>query len=297
MNQYNKWIRYGLLASPFIACGLVTTCVVVNSTVRETMEQNFPKYVEFLREHIGFDDEDLVEDARIAAVEQLLRKPVNIKVFMSNGAVVDLHNIDGQRSILEVLKDVETLQCDTVTNYTFVDDINPEIGSTAIETSSCDTGSNDTCADGAVKPSSNITSVVMKGEEFVQSAWDVPLCDMQTSQSEDTSSVLLTPLSRDIIMQRFLNYAPFTTHNMKRYGLLKYAEHGEKSSVVRTQSYGNHKVYVKESIAKLETRLLQYEAEMRMGSRDMDSVMADIRRTKAEIVQLRRKHLNTFYYF
>lgn len=51
------------------------------------------------------------------------------------------------------------------------------------------------------------------------------------------------------------------------------------------------------TIETLEKNLLIFALEKNSGIRDVDEVDRSIRETKNEIMQLRRQHLNTYYYF
>lgn len=52
------------------------------------------------------------------------------------------------------------------------------------------------------------------------------------------------------------------------------------------------------TVAKLQVRVQELQHERKIGStRDMDAVEEDIRSVQAQITQIRRQHLNNFYYF
>jgi peptidoglycan hydrolase CwlO-like protein len=55
--------------------------------------------------------------------------------------------------------------------------------------------------------------------------------------------------------------------------------------------------HLPQTIKRLEQLIESYEGEMKHGTREIDAIQEDIRRTKSEILTLRRKHLNFFYYF
>jgi hypothetical protein len=47
----------------------VSSFVIGNLSIRHYTESVFPSYVQFLRDYYGFEDEDEVERARMAAIE------------------------------------------------------------------------------------------------------------------------------------------------------------------------------------------------------------------------------------
>ena len=50
-------------------------------------------------------------------------------------------------------------------------------------------------------------------------------------------------------------------------------------------------------MADLEGKVVRLKAEKRLGAREIDLIDNDIKEATDEITQLRRKYLNTFYYF
>jgi hypothetical protein len=52
-----------------------------------------------------------------------------------------------------------------------------------------------------------------------------------------------------------------------------------------------------QTITRLEQRIAQCTQDMHRGSRDMDTVTAEIQDAKSEISALKRKFVNRFYYF
>ena len=49
--------------------------------------------------------------------------------------------------------------------------------------------------------------------------------------------------------------------------------------------------------AQIEEKILALEYEKRIGKREIDAIDKDISLYRNEIVSLRRKYLNTFYFF
>jgi predicted nucleic acid-binding Zn-ribbon protein len=52
-----------------------------------------------------------------------------------------------------------------------------------------------------------------------------------------------------------------------------------------------------QAIASLERRIADLNAEKQYSRREIDDIEHDITNLKKEIVQLKRKHLNYFYFF
>jgi hypothetical protein len=52
-----------------------------------------------------------------------------------------------------------------------------------------------------------------------------------------------------------------------------------------------------QAVAELEEKVVRLKAEKRLGVREIDSIDSDIKEATNEITLLRRKYLNTFYYF
>lgn len=50
-------------------------------------------------------------------------------------------------------------------------------------------------------------------------------------------------------------------------------------------------------ISGLELQIQSLKRERQIGARDMDEIEKDIRRCQDQITDLRRKHINYFYYF
>lgn len=65
----DKVKRWSKRLSPLLAFCFTSSFVIGNLTIRHYTESLFPAYVNFLREYYGFDDEDVVERARVAAIE------------------------------------------------------------------------------------------------------------------------------------------------------------------------------------------------------------------------------------
>jgi hypothetical protein len=66
---FDKLKRWSKRLSPVIAFSVVSTFVIGNLSIRHYTESVFPSYVQFLRDNYGFDDEDPIERARVAAIE------------------------------------------------------------------------------------------------------------------------------------------------------------------------------------------------------------------------------------
>jgi hypothetical protein len=66
---FDKLKRWSKITSPLLAFGFVSSFVIGNLSIRHFTESVCPAYVEFLRENYGFDDEDPVERARLAAID------------------------------------------------------------------------------------------------------------------------------------------------------------------------------------------------------------------------------------
>jgi hypothetical protein len=52
-----------------------------------------------------------------------------------------------------------------------------------------------------------------------------------------------------------------------------------------------------QTIKGLEYQIQSLQRERQMGARDMDAIEKDIRNYQSQITDLRRKHINYFYYF
>ncbi len=63
------------------------------------------------------------------------------------------------------------------------------------------------------------------------------------------------------------------------------------------QVQNDPKKVARETIARLEGLIEEYEKEMKYGQREIDVIQEDIKRTKAEILSIQRNKLNNFYFF
>ena len=77
--------------------------------MRESLEAHFPSYVNLLREHYGFSDEDPVERARVFAVLEEQRRPVCMHVCFGPGTVVEM-TVDGEVLMESLVERVFTEQ-------------------------------------------------------------------------------------------------------------------------------------------------------------------------------------------
>lgn len=237
------------------------------------METYVPSYVQFLREHYGFSDEDPEERRRIAEIEAGNARSVNASLCLENGECVTV-SLEGQAPYHSFINDVERHHKSRVLSIDFSDSIDSENSLN----SSCQKEST---------VSSPINADIFS--QFASSSWDqVPA--LEKGFGDYGTNPLLVTLDKNSVLKRYSNFALMTM--MER----SLAE-GVRVEMRNTYRPPTDKEKALLRITELEDVLALCERDIQTGRRDMDTLNDEIRCIKDEIKALRRKHVNYFYFF
>ena len=76
----NKMMKHLLWAVPLVSTLVLITIVCSNRSPKDFVESISPGFIDFVRDQMGFDEEEMEEDERVNHLEQELALPVNVIV-------------------------------------------------------------------------------------------------------------------------------------------------------------------------------------------------------------------------
>mmetsp|Transcript_33842 Transcript_33842/g.74524 ORF Transcript_33842/g.74524 Transcript_33842/m.74524 type:complete len:350 (+) Transcript_33842:145-1194(+) len=311
-----RWTRlqtFGpLVGFPLVLTIVVVTDIVNNRYHRDVLEQYAPSFVQFVRKHHGFVEEDPVEMARVKYVLEQEQKSVDATIRLSTGLELRLEGLDASLPMGKLAALVEEKLNDAgeggslsevLPSLTFLDGDDRESADEGYAASS-------SARNAGYRPVSNL------GESTVTiSPWQSSIWSGSPVQSQLKSYGRHKDVNKDVVLIRYNNFIMDLLE-----GLQVYAKHGsqllpiknadttgqakprravQRSKYIPRQitSAESNKISAVERISSLEFDIKRLEEEKREGTREIDSIDSDIQSKRAEITGLRRQYLNYFYYF
>lgn len=100
--------KHLLWVVPLISLGVLTTAILNVRRLKEFVESYLPSYIDLIRKHHGFQEEDLEEEVRIHKTLLSNSQPVDVKVTLTTiqGKAVDtleMKGVSGSQSLSELL--------------------------------------------------------------------------------------------------------------------------------------------------------------------------------------------------
>lgn len=318
--------KYAILIVPTVIFGVVSVDIINKPLHRDFIEKYLPAYVNFVRKNYGFENEDLKEINRKKFVEYAEGLGVDVVVTFHNRPEIRFSKTSGSKSI----ESLQTLIRDKVhedssgvaqiaeMNIVAGQHGNADIADIYFEDS----------------PPLDLKAVLANNIHLFPTA-EIPTHEIPTEgdhsrgmENEDDSG-----LERSLWDERpkyfdrskqGTQYNDTVVHTLD--GLRLYRETGslywmnvlqlEPTSGNTGQRASSKKQNIRqgaaaldrsrdvqrahETIERYERRIAELKSEMRNPNgvgREIDDIIGDIDQVKSEITNIRRKHLNYFYYF
>lgn len=287
---FSKKVKmYGLMSSPLILFTIISVTTLNSKDFKDFVESYFPSYIAFVRTYYGYPEEDIALDRRRKQDLLIQAAPVNFRVYLDDGDVMHVNNVDGLKNYDEFQAHLIDL-CGgrSIVDIVAEDSIEPikEVQETHIDSSS-----------------DNIHGMEERSSNSVNLHYHS--CFVRFDSNDcivDYSNVRTVPF-----FNRWLNGFRDYRKIQNKFSLAVIRSYIPKtmasSSTVSTASIsaqGRTTVSKSEAlsrISQLEVELKYWESERIIGYKSIDDITSNITRIKNEIVMLRRKYINTFYFF
>lgn len=295
---------WAVIIPSFVGLFSVSTVIYIEPW-RDYLDEHHPGVTRFLREWIDLDDTArLMENSRVNTVLEEAAAEVQVLVTFDNGNSIIVESVDGNMPYTDFMEHLaNTLTPNRVAtgtgkivNVEFLDSPSTEVvvnknmlpelqaGGSRFELSQ-NTGSVQPAEVGSLSP-------------FVRSLWDGP--SASSPQAEPKDSVDLYSK-----FNRYVQYLSEGLAGCKARGSLDTHTLRIKPEVLKSRAKpsakldsSRRKFEAERAISELGEKIRALESEMRSGAgREIDVIQTEIGSLKRQQTELRRKHLNWFYYF
>eukprot|EP01033_Poteriospumella_lacustris_P015478 gene15478-11070_t len=281
---FAKWFKkYAIILIPGTFMTILTVDVVSNVNHRNFVENISPQYIELVREHYGFADEDLDEKRRVEFLESYYGNDFRIRIRLNDGSTKEVV-VSGKTPVSTLVK--EALSSSSASpnrsevNIFASDMVEAEdspVTASYSPSSSSDTG----LVNSQWTPhlSQRYRQALQFKYRFYENLVFQPYSCIQSYMAMGNPG--LFPFSYGVPQDRMQNKATPQTASKQQSGAVKDQE----------------RIFAQQHIDALEREIRQLETQKQMGFRDMDSVNEEIASKRQEISRIRRKHLGGFSLF
>eukprot|EP01039_Chlorochromonas_danica_P002709 gene2709-2959_t len=298
-----KFIRkYGVLIVPGTVLVVVSVDIINKPHHRDWLEERCPLYVKLMREYYGFSDEDTQERARLDLMRRVLAKKVKVRVRLEG--VEQEVEVEGGRSVADLVAELfPNRSFSPATLYSshllsFLDDSEEEEiqkDESVSKTKQEEEGSQRGVVEGSLWASSSLWTPLQPSSS---------LADYLTTHPLDEKA-LRWQFGSSLLHSLFAGWRSYSQHAVLGLRVLQKSGWvqegvagggGGRASSRVTVDRNQEKQLALQRVAALEGRLQALRDELARG-RSADDVEHETLALRREIAQIRRNHINTFYFF
>eukprot|EP01031_Cornospumella_fuschlensis_P034598 gene34598-41894_t len=272
--------KYGLIAVPLSVFTVVTVDIINIAHHREWIEEHIPSYVGFVRKYYGFDDEDLQEKQRLQLIKDFHQSNVRIVV-----------NVNGSEEVIEAKASSplsSALQA-------FVD--NHPAAQSSLYTSNMVTFEDD-----EVQSSNDVSEpsapTVSPPSSFLDSLWspELPQLEFNETSPQEVDAAFVIKQYCNVWHKLFGGLRKYHQHSLVGIRAVQNICASSAPRVSRENDGALQKQLALEQVLQLEQHIKNLHGE-KLAGREIDEVDREIARMQMKIAEIKRKHLNFFYFF